>query len=725
MPETADQHRDNNIHIAAHFSFAVAAKRDIQIIAQKSRKRDMPAPPEIDNRHGLIGRGKILRQAQAEHTPQTDRHIRIGRKIEIYLQRIGYCAKPCLDQRDITACLRITENAAGINSNRIRKNDLLEQPDTKDRNADCQIADMRLIAVELEKYLRMMNDRAGNKLREETYKKEIPHKGNRLRPALIGINQIGNLLESEERYADWQYNPDPLNITAQNGIDLIDHKIGVFEIAQKPEIKCYSSNQGRFALLTYRPANSMVEDDTAQKNDEVIEAPVAIEKNRTQIDPDNPALPAAPTQDIKSRKADRQEQKYKNVAVKKHLAVLISQEQQVNYLRMKKIVLTFMILPALLFMQSTVMADAPPLPESKKETLESLQTRLESEKERQERLSQEVNKIKKELARTKDRMIKLASDMRSNEKELQTLEDRIKSLQTEQNEIKTRLESDYGSIARLVLALQRMRRIPPEAMIARPGAPLQTAQSAMLMQSVLPTVHKRAESLRTDLARLRTIGEDLEIDRARVATQAKTLEERHAQMGDLLKKRESLYDSTSKEHKAQQAKVRQIAAQAQSLKDLVQRLDEDRKRQKARELAQRAVLSVPDKPPPAGAARLPVSGVVRTLYGQPDDFGAPSKGITIDGRPGGIVVAPMGGVVRFAGPFKRFGNIVILEHEDGYHSLIAGLARIDTVVSRTVKPGEPVGTLQQGAQDGRSSLYYELRRGGRPVNPSIRFSDLG
>ena len=74
---------------------------------------------------------------------------------------------------------------------------------------------------------------------------------------------------------------------------------------------------------------------------------------------------------------------------------------------------------------------------------------------------------------------------------------------------------------------------------------------------------------------------------------------------------------------------------------------------------------------------------------------------------------------------RRNGNMVILEHKNGYHSLIAGLKKIDTVVGQTVSAGEPLGFLDRGGEGRKPSVYYELRRNGEPVNPALKFADLG
>ena len=72
-------------------------------------------------------------------------------------------------------------------------------------------------------------------------------------------------------------------------------------------------------------------------------------------------------------------------------------------------------------------------------------------------------------------------------------------------------------------------------------------------------------------------------------------------------------------------------------------------------------------------------------WGEGDEFGGASKGILIHASAGGQVVAPFDGRIEFAGPFRGYGQILIIEHGDGYHSLLAGLERIDGVVGHAVR----------------------------------------
>ena len=118
----------------------------------------------------------------------------------------------------------------------------------------------------------------------------------------------------------------------------------------------------------------------------------------------------------------------------------------------------------------------------------------------------------------------------------------------------------------------------------------------------------------------------------------------------------------------------------------------------------------------AGGAGLPIAGQIKTAFGHDNGLGITSHGLTIVARPGATVTAPAAGTVKFAGPFRGYREILILEHSGGYLSLIAGMARINVAVGTSVGTGEPVGAMDE-RPDARPELYYELRRNGQPVDP--------
>jgi septal ring factor EnvC (AmiA/AmiB activator) len=119
-----------------------------------------------------------------------------------------------------------------------------------------------------------------------------------------------------------------------------------------------------------------------------------------------------------------------------------------------------------------------------------------------------------------------------------------------------------------------------------------------------------------------------------------------------------------------------------------------------------------------GTLPFPVMGRLSSKYGEArqvaGEAGLMAKGITITSRPGAQVVAPFDGIIAFSGPFRGYGQLLIIEHSEGYHTLLAGMGHIDARVGQRVLAGEPVGIMEN---DGAPALYVELRRDGQPINP--------
>ena len=117
-----------------------------------------------------------------------------------------------------------------------------------------------------------------------------------------------------------------------------------------------------------------------------------------------------------------------------------------------------------------------------------------------------------------------------------------------------------------------------------------------------------------------------------------------------------------------------------------------------------------------GQFLFPARGQLVSRFGQTTAPGVSSRGIVIETRPAARVVAPFDGTVAFAGPFRDYGQLLIIAHGEGYHTLLSGLSRIDAIVGQRVLAGEPVGVMAS-ASDANPQLYVEIRREGRPINP--------
>lgn len=355
----------------------------------------------------------------------------------------------------------------------------------------------------------------------------------------------------------------------------------------------------------------------------------------------------------------------------------------------------------------------------KQEKLKEIEHKVEAEKRNQEELKAAAEKIEKDMKGLKTDLIDTTRSVQKNERSLQDIETKITTLQIQKKDLETTLKSKRESLSGLILALERIRRIPPETLIARPDAPLETAQAATVMGSILPEINKRASELKTNIETLSKVEADLNTQKAEVEKETASLKTNKEKMDKLVTDRSKALEVTQKKVQAKALEIATLTKEAKNFRDLIQKLE-----QKNREIDNRTGNTPKrdklDTGPALGTGRLPVSGIIKTRYGETDEIGATSQGIVFSARDGAVVVAPLAGIVRYAGTFRNYGKIALIEHKNKFHSLVAGLGKVDTFVGQRVEAGEPIGTLPSSS--GR--LYYELRYQGDPVNPSKKFLKL-
>lgn len=393
----------------------------------------------------------------------------------------------------------------------------------------------------------------------------------------------------------------------------------------------------------------------------------------------------------------------------------------------------FLIAVVLLCLSVTAaVAENPPVPERKTPDLEKIQSRLSAEQKNRDSLATQMRQAERDMEDTRKNLKKIAGEIQDGEKIVAALEQRIATLTAEEKDVTARLEKDYAAVGDMILILQRLRRTPPEALIVRPDAPLETAQTALLLKSMLPAVQTRAQALGADLSKLADIRAQLDRDRQDALAGQAALNKKYADIKALNKKREKLFKTLNSDYQATAAAIESLTREAQSVQDLMARLQrqqDDERRQATvaapgrsespKQTARRWTL------PKAGKPELPVAGTIAIGYGERDKIGARSEGLTIETQPGALAVAPMGGKVRFAGAFKNYGQMVIVEHEGGWHSLIGGLEDISVSAGESLDAGEPLGKLPDASsRGGRPALYYELRHKGQPVDPARKISGL-
>lgn len=340
---------------------------------------------------------------------------------------------------------------------------------------------------------------------------------------------------------------------------------------------------------------------------------------------------------------------------------------------------------------------------------QALATKISETTQKKEELDKQTRSLDGKIKKTKKTLINLADDIRENENEMAVLEKDIAALDQKIEKQKTEIDENSLFLSKAILVLQRLGRTPPQTLLLKAGAPYKTAQTTLVIGRILPSLEGKSRELSSQLEEYEQLSNTLAVKKDKAQKTALALNTKQEDMQALLEKRQTLYKTAALDLEKHEKDLKKMAKEAQSLKALVNKVAKSN-------LPDKASTSSFSKPAifTGGDTRLPISGAILVNYHDKDAFGAPSDGMKIKGRAGALGVAPMDGVVKFAGSFKNYDNLIILEHKDGYHSLIAGLDKVNASVGQYLEAGEPIGALGKD----KTTLYYELRKNGTPVNPN-------
>ena len=324
-----------------------------------------------------------------------------------------------------------------------------------------------------------------------------------------------------------------------------------------------------------------------------------------------------------------------------------------------------------------------------------------------------------------------AKAIQDHEAELSRLEAELSDLIREEEAIRGRLFGRRAQHARVLSAIERLARRPPATLIAESLPPGDIVRSAILLRAVVPAIRARARRLEDELAALAQTRREKTARREALDAETARFESERGRLMKLVTAYRDMKRRTDAESRGARDRVRALAGEAESLRDLLARLAEEGRGRDARANAASSQAEVrgpaaAGKPrmraaaPPITKARgslvFPAAGQVVGLYGQATESGLTHKGIIVRTRDEAQVVAPYDGLIVFADRFRGYGQLLIIEHGEGYHFLLAGLSRIDAETGQHVVAGEPVGLMGRETETA-PTLYLEFRRNGQPINP--------
>jgi len=364
-------------------------------------------------------------------------------------------------------------------------------------------------------------------------------------------------------------------------------------------------------------------------------------------------------------------------------------------------------------------------------------------------LAEEISGIKKDHATITAALIQAAKTERKLSEDIEDITGRLEDLKERQAEIQLSLSARRDVLAEVLGALQRMGLNPPPALLVKPEDALSSVRSAILLGAVVPELREQTETLIADLNELSRLTTSIEAERGRLTATVEEQAEEQKRLTLLVGEKKALQEKQEAALAEERTKAAALAEQAGSLKELIASIEREiEDKRSAEEKARRAeeerqkreaalaAMPIPEPnrltgPQPFSAltrqVSLPVIGRVVRRFGDDDGNGGLMHGDTVTTQSGAIVTAPSDGDVLYAGPFRSYGQLLILNAGDGYHVVLAGMGRISVSAGQSVLAGEPVGAMSEpdaatasASGDAKTApeLYIEFRKDGKPVDPA-------
>lgn len=352
-------------------------------------------------------------------------------------------------------------------------------------------------------------------------------------------------------------------------------------------------------------------------------------------------------------------------------------------------------------------------------------------KKHSQKLKKRAATLKNDLNSASQNRIKVARTVQNLERKLSELESEIRDLNSLEKEKKELLDNRYAQSDNVLMALQRISRLPLEAMVAYPSGTKNVIRTAILLRAAVPKIEYQAKQLREDLVSLAKTRKMIAFRKIQLDKAGSEFKLKRATLDSLIKVKFAEHKKTVAKRYAAKKKVAKLASRAKNLWDLFGNLEEDKRklnkipRNRSFASLRQKNLSSPDLNVPIdlkpfalarGSLLYPAAGRTSGQYGEAVRRGVTRKGLVIETRGSAQVVAPYGGKVVFVGNFRGYGQLLIIDHGDGYHTLLSGMKRIDGVMGQYLQLGEPVGIMGNPGANG-PKLYVELRRNNQPINP--------
>lgn len=360
--------------------------------------------------------------------------------------------------------------------------------------------------------------------------------------------------------------------------------------------------------------------------------------------------------------------------------------------------------------------------------LEEIRQSISLSRERVAFLAHQVERLKKDQRALSDELIKAAKIERTVANDIAEREEKLKKMIVKRAQVHQSLKNRRAEFAEVLAILERMGLNPPPALLVRPEDVLASVRSSVLLGAIVPQMQEKTQALTESLKELTNLSNAITMEYTALKTKMQNQAEQRKHLELLLDKKAKLQKKSEEELIEQQQKNIALVKKAQSLEELILELDRQSKLSSDVSVQVRKNLQLLEQSnfeSRKGSLLFPVLGkkIQRINHSsQITRFGE-----MIETESEAVIIAPADALVAFAGPFRSYGQLMILNVGNGYHIVLIGMSKINVTQGQFVLSGEPLGTMgmqfiaNSVALDiGKTApiLYIEFRKQGKPVNPT-------
>jgi murein hydrolase activator len=370
--------------------------------------------------------------------------------------------------------------------------------------------------------------------------------------------------------------------------------------------------------------------------------------------------------------------------------------------------------------------------------LRTVNRQLEQARQQEEAMAGKLTELESEAAAVSRSLAETAARIQSREAMVTAGEEQLQQIEAEEQELLAGISRRQDALSELLAGLQRLETNPPPPFVTQPDDALSALRGAMLFGAIVPALKAETAALAGQLARIENLRAARSNQQRELTRHLDRLAVARAELKVLHARKLALMMEARDRLEVERRRTLELAVRAMTLRELLAGLTEERRREEAKQRSaeeeeERRRLELIKRPRTAfsemqGQIEFPAQGQRLREYGEADGFGGNSKGLYIATRKLAQVTAPADGEIEFAGEFRSYGQLLILNAGEGYHVLLAGLGRITAEAGQALRAGEPIGSMGEAPargtligdrlDDPRPILYIEFRKDGSSIDPS-------